>query len=120
VTQIAGTTDDALYLNERSGAGGFGYAIPVPAGNYTVKFHFAELWHGATGGGTGGTGQRVFTINLEAGTPEITALDLNAAVAPMTAHIITQQTTVTDGTLNLDFTATTDQPTISAIEIIPG
>ncbi|MCU1517081.1 MAG: hypothetical protein JWQ75_1802, partial [Pseudarthrobacter sp.] len=41
VTQIAGTTDDALYLNERSGAGGFGYAIPVPAGNYTVKFHFA-------------------------------------------------------------------------------
>ncbi|MBT2595494.1 choice-of-anchor D domain-containing protein [Arthrobacter sp. ISL-72] len=120
VTQIAGTTDDALYLSERSGAGGFGYAIPVPSGNYTVKLHFAEIYHGATGGGPGGTGKRIFNVNLEAGTPEITNLDLNANVAPMTAYILTQQLNVTDGTLNIDFTATVDEPKISAIEIIPG
>ncbi|MFJ6027578.1 malectin domain-containing carbohydrate-binding protein [Pseudarthrobacter sp. NPDC092424] len=120
VTQIAGTTDDSLYLNERSGKTAFGYAIPVPSGTYTVKLHFAEIWHGATGGGPGGTGKRIFTVNLEAGTPEITNLDLNAVVAPMTAYIRTQQLTVTDGTLNIDFTATTDEPTIAAIEIIPG
>src|SRR5690606_8904977 len=83
VTQIAGTTDDAIYLTERSAMtdlGTFGYDVPVPNGTYTVKLHFAELYWGATNGGAGGTGKRVFNANFEGGTAEITGLDLNARV----------------------------------------
>jgi fibronectin type 3 domain-containing protein len=119
VTSIAGTTNDAIYLNERSGTG-FGYAVPLGSGNYTVKLHFAEIWHGATGGGAGGTGKRVFSVNLEGGTPEVSNLDLNAVVGPMTAHVVTQQINVADGSLNIDLTASVDEATISAIEVIPA
>ncbi|WP_247828490.1 PA14 domain-containing protein [Arthrobacter antioxidans] len=121
VTQIAGTDSDALYFSERSattGPGTFGYNIPVPAGNYTVRLHFAEIYHGATGGGAGGTGKRVFGVNLEGGPQEISNLDLNAVVSPMTAHIVSQTLGVTDGNLDIDFASTVDQPKISAIEVI--
>ncbi|MHA7287364.1 malectin domain-containing carbohydrate-binding protein [Arthrobacter sp. MDT3-44] len=119
VTQIAGTTADPVYLTERSGAS-FGYDVPLPSGSYTVKLHFAEIWHGATGGGPGGTGKRVFDVNFEGGPVEIAALDLNAKVAPMTAYVDTRTVSVTDGNLDMDFTATVDQAKISGIEIIPA
>ncbi|MFU8945160.1 malectin domain-containing carbohydrate-binding protein [Mycetocola zhadangensis] len=121
VTQIAGTTDDAIYLSERSALtdlGTFGYDVPVPNGTYTVKLHFAELYWGATGGGAGGTGKRVFSANFEGGTAEITGLDLNARVGSMAAYVTTNTVTVTDGVLDIDFAATTNQPKVSAIEII--
>ncbi|WP_354500164.1 malectin domain-containing carbohydrate-binding protein [Mycetocola sp. 2940] len=122
VTQIAGTTDDAIYLNERSATtdlGTFGYDIPVPDGTYTVKLHFTELYWGAPGGGTGGTGKRVFNANFEGGTAEITGLDITArAGAAATAYVTTNTVTVTGGVLDIDFTATVNQPTVSAIEVI--
>ncbi|HYP72902.1 MAG TPA: malectin, partial [Microbacterium sp.] len=121
VTQIAGTTDDALYLTERSSASGsFSYNIPVTrSGLYTVKLHFAEIYWGATGGGAAGTGKRIFSVNLEGGPIEIANLDLNAQVAPMTAYVSTQQVMVTDGTLNITFTSSVNEPKVSAIEILP-
>ncbi|WP_411699585.1 malectin domain-containing carbohydrate-binding protein [Conyzicola sp.] len=118
VTQIAGTTDDALYTSERSEAPAFAYDIPVPSGLYEVKLHFAEIYHGATGGGTGGAGKRIFDVNFEGGATEIPALDLNARVAPMTAYVTTNSVGVTDGTLDIDFSARVDYPTISAIEVV--
>ncbi|KAA9083798.1 malectin domain-containing carbohydrate-binding protein, partial [Microbacterium radiodurans] len=122
VTQIAGTNNDALYLSERSSTtaqGSFSYNIPVPtSGNYQVILHFAEIYHGATGGGAGGTGKRVFSVNLEGGPVEVVNLDLNSKVAPMTAYTETRTIAVTDGTLNIAFSATVDQPKVSAIEVI--
>ncbi|MCR2824566.1 malectin domain-containing carbohydrate-binding protein [Microbacterium sp. zg.Y909] len=122
VTQIAGTNDDLLYQSERSSTtdqGTFSYAVPVPAsGNYQVVLHFAEIYHGATGGGAGGAGKRVFSVNMEGGPVEVVNLDLNAKVAPMTAYTETRTIAVTDGTLNLAFTASVNQPKVSAIEVI--
>ena len=121
VTQISGTTDDAIYLSERSATtdlGTFGYDIPVPDGTYTVKLHFAELYWGATGGGAGGNGKRVFNANFEGGTAEITGLDLNARVGSMAAYVTTNTVTVTGGVLDIDFSATVNQPKVSAIEVI--
>ncbi|WP_211489793.1 malectin domain-containing carbohydrate-binding protein [Georgenia thermotolerans] len=123
VAAIAGTQDDALYLSERSATsslGSFGYDIPVAGGSYVVRLHFAEIYHGATGGGAGGTGKRVFSVNLEGGGVEVQNLDLNAVVPPMTAYVRDVPITVTDGNLDLDFTASVDQPKISAIEVIPA
>ncbi|WP_324650059.1 PA14 domain-containing protein, partial [Georgenia sp. H159] len=123
VTSIAGTTDDVLYLTERSAEtnlGTFGYNVGVNGGEYLVRLHFAEIYHGATGGGAGGTGKRVFSVNLEGGPVEVANLDLNAVVAPMTAHVVEVPVTVTDGNLDIDFSATVNQPKVSAIEVIPA
>lgn len=122
VTAIGGTTDDALYLTERSAAanlGGFGYAIPAPvAGSYTVTLHFAEIYHGATGGGPGGVGKRVFSANFEGGSAELVDFDIFATAGAMTATQKTFTVPVTDGQLNIAFTATVDQPSVSAITVV--
>lgn len=121
VTAISGTTDDALYLTERSATanlGSFGYAIPAAtSGSYTVTLHFAEIYHGATGGGPGGAGKRVFSVNAEGGPVELANYDIFAQVGAMAATTKTMTVQVSDGTLDLAFTATVDQPKVSAIEV---
>jgi N-acetylneuraminic acid mutarotase len=123
VTAIAGTTDDAIYLNERSATqslGGFSYSIPTSAsGTHTVTLHFAELYHGATGGGPGGAGKRVFSANFEGGPAELVDFDIFAAVGAMTATTRTFAVQVTDGRLDIAFTAKVDQPSIAAITVVP-
>lgn len=123
VTGIAGTDNDAVYLTEYSATtslGGFSFALPVPAGaaTYTVKLHFAEIYWGATGGGPGGTGKRVFSVNFEGGTAELMNYDIFAEVGAMTAVVKTFGVPVSDGTLNISFTASADQPKVSAIEVL--
>lgn len=121
--EIAGTDDDVLYRTERSSGTngeGFNYAIPVPAaGTYTVNLRFAEIYWGAPGGGEGGAGQRVFSANLEGGSPpELDGYDINAEVGPTTADTKSYTVDVTDGTLNIDFTVSVNQPKVSAIEVL--
>ena len=120
ISDIFRTDDDGLYWSERSEATTFGYNIPLADGSYTVRLHFAEPYFGATGGGAGGTGKRVFDVNFEEGAKEIVGLDLNAMVPPMTAYIDTRTVTVIGGNLDIDFAATTNFPSVSAIEIIPN
>ena len=120
ISDIFGTVDDGLYWSERSDAVTFAYNIPIASGSYTVKLHFAEPYFGATGGGAGGVGKRVFDVNYEDGAKEIVGLDLNAKVPPMTAYIDSRTVTVVGGNLDIDFAATTNFPSISAIEIIPN
>jgi N-acetylneuraminic acid mutarotase len=123
VTGIASTANDAVYLTEYSATtnlGGFSFVLPVPAGaaTYTVKLHFAEIYWGATGGGAGGTGKRVFSVNFEGGTAELVNYDIFAEVGAMTAVVKTFGVPVSDGTLNISFTASVDQPKVSAIEVL--
>jgi len=122
VTQIAGTTSDVLYLTERtatSNFGSFSYNIPVSSGSYIVNLYFAEIYWGATGGGSGGTGKRVFDVNIEGGAIELDDFDLNAVAAPMTAIVRSFDVLVNDDSLNIAFTASVDRPKVSAIEVIP-
>lgn len=113
------TTNDSIYKTERTTNGAlqsFGYNIPVIDGEYEIKLHFAELYWGATGGGIGGEGKRVFSVSLE-NEDVITDYDMMAETNPMTAIIKTFTTTVTDGVLNINFGSSVDQPKVSAIEI---
>lgn len=120
IADITNTTDDVLYKSERSSSTGqFAYAFPVSSGSYTVILHFAEIYWGATGGGSGGTGKRVFSVNFEGGTSELTNFDIYAQAGAMKAITKTFTTSVSDGTLNIDFLATVDQPKVSAIEVRP-
>ena len=117
-----------LYETERTAGSPFllRYNVPVPAGAYTVRLHFAEIYWGATGGAAaaGGSGRRVFDILLE-GQLVADNFDINAEVGAMVATVKQYNITVTDGTLNLrlDANAATggvNQPKISGIEIIPA
>ncbi len=98
------------------------YNIPVPDGEYTVNLYFAELWFGATGGGSGGVGSRVFDVNIEGVLAEDN-LDIFAEVGAdamlMKAHTVT----VTGGVLNIDFDSSNAvegerHPVINAIEVL--
>ena len=115
---IAGTTDDVLYRTERS-TPSFRYSIPVANGTYDVRLHLAEIYWGATGGGAGGTGKRLFSANIEGGAVELANFDMNAVAAPLTAITRSYRTTITDGKVDIAFTATVNEAKISAIEIIP-
>ena len=119
INDILNTDRDDIYKTERStnaNLQSFNYAIPVTNGEYEVNLHFAEIYFGATGGGAGGIGKRVFNVSIE-GVQVLTNFDLNAEEASMTAIIKPFVTNVTDEILNIDFSASVNQPKVSAIEI---
>ncbi|WP_277228894.1 malectin domain-containing carbohydrate-binding protein [Hymenobacter sp. YC55] len=120
IADVLQTNDDELYRTEHSASANlvpFSYNIPVSAGTYTVRLHFAEIYFGATGGGPGGAGRRVFSVNLE-GRPVLVNYDIIADAGSMTAVVKEYQTTVTDNALTLDFAASVDQPSVAAIEVL--
>ncbi|PSR55472.1 hypothetical protein AHMF7605_19150 [Adhaeribacter arboris] len=117
---ILNTTDDELYRNERSAAS-FTYSIPVQNGQVNVVLHFAEIWFtGETGRGLAGTGRRMFNVDVE-GSRKLTNYDIFARAGGALRPVLeTIPVTVTDGVLNINFTTgTANQPTISAIEVLP-
>jgi hypothetical protein len=117
---ILNTTDDVLYRSERSEAS-FAYNIPVVNGSYNVVLHFAEIYWGAPGGGSGGSGKRRFNVDIES-SRKLTNFDIFvAAGGAMRPVLQTFPVSVTDGVLNINFSqGTVDMPKISAIEVLPA
>lgn len=119
ITDILETEQDAIYTSERStnaNLQSFSYNFPVTDGEYEIRLHFAEIYFGATGGGSGGEGKRVFDVAIE-GNGVIADFDINAEKAPMTAIVKTFTADVSDGELNIVFEASVNQPKVSAIEV---
>ncbi|WP_031428719.1 malectin domain-containing carbohydrate-binding protein [Flavimarina sp. Hel_I_48] len=119
IEDIKNTTEDELYKSERSAGvdkGSFGYAIPVKNGEYRVALHFAEIYWGVPGGGSGGVNKRIFSVNVE-NKAKLVDLDMIKELGTMTASIKTYSTSVKDGILNIDFSASKDRPKIAAIEV---
>ena len=119
---ISGTTDQALYKDERWGA--FSYNIPVVNGTYDVKLHFAELYYGTVVPGSC-IGKRVFGIDVgdTATNPDVANLDVClASGGPNTAYVRTiSGVQVSDGFLNLQSVyGSADDPELTAIEVIPS
>ena len=109
---IANTNDPSLYRTERYGMSG--YNLPVPNGNYNVRLHFAEtFWSSAN--------QRLFTATVE----EVPVVGSNGSNLDIfteagginKAWVASVPVTVTDGTMTIDFSASKDNATITAIEI---
>jgi len=98
------------------------YDIPIEDGEYTVNLYFAELWFGATGGGAGGVGNRIFDVTIEGSLAEDN-LDVFANVGAETLLTRTHTVNVTDGQLDIDFSSLASDggsrhPIINAIEIL--
>ncbi|WP_221393629.1 malectin domain-containing carbohydrate-binding protein [Dyadobacter sp. NIV53] len=117
---IAGTTDDQLYKEQRFGSS-FSYNIPVTNGTYNVVLHFAEIYWGVPSrSGTTGPNKRRFHVDME-GTRKLTDYDIFVkAGGVMRAKTETFTVIVTDNTLNIDFLkGAADKPIIAAIEVLP-
>ena len=95
---IAGTTDDALFQDERWTPGGsYTYEIAVANGTYQVDLLLAEIYSGITG-----PGQRVFDMSLEGqALAALQNIDVYAQVGANAAYTISQQVTVNDGSLSI-------------------
>ncbi|MEO6456022.1 MAG: malectin domain-containing carbohydrate-binding protein, partial [Ginsengibacter sp.] len=120
LSQIAGTDEDSLYFREQSSNADkkpFRYEIPLPNGRYVVRLHFAEVYWGALGTGlTGGAGSRVMSVKLE-NQLRLINYDIVQDAGAATAVIKNIPVTVIDGKLNINFSATVNRPSLSAIEI---
>ncbi len=118
---VASTPFDELFLTERyanENRGAFNYSIPVENGEYVLFLHFAEIYFGAEGGSPEGTeGMRRIEITAE-DQQVISNLDLIKEVGTSTAYVKEIPIVVSDGMLNINFTATANRPKISAIEIL--
>ncbi|OWW27408.1 hypothetical protein B4Q04_07075 [Zobellia sp. OII3] len=111
-----------LYQTERSATPPvFDYNLPLENGTYEVTLHFAEIYWGATSGGSGGVGKRVFDVSLE-GNTVLDDFDINLVSGPETPVVRTFEVVVQDGVLNMHFDAGgtngIDQPKLSGIEIL--
>ena len=110
--QIDNTKSPALYRTEHYGMTAFSY--PVPNGNYIVKLHFAETYDAITA-----AGERVFSFNVEG--KDFKDFDvLVKAGGPRRAYIESIPVEVTDGKLDITFTANIENPEINGIEILPA
>lgn len=108
---ISGTTDDYLYQTERWGYS-FSYDVPLDNGVYDIKLMFAEIYHD-------GPGSRIFSVAIE-GNAIIQNLDIWSKVGKNAAYEETHTVELSDGVLNIAFTAAADNAKISAIKIEPS
>lgn len=105
---IEGVADDALYQSERYGS--YAYEIPVSAATYSVRLHFAELYHNDAE-------LRVFNVSLE-GQPVIGELDIFKEVGAMAAYDVTiNNIGVSDGSLSVELDSIVENATISGIAV---
>lgn len=114
------TQDSRIYRNSRQGD--FSYDIPLKAGVYEMRLHFAETYYGPEEAGGGGEGSRIMSVSVN-GRPVLTNFDVMAdAGASRTADVkvFTDITPANDGKVHLKFASVSGGATLSAIEILPG
>ncbi|UMA66195.1 Ig-like domain-containing protein [Roseivivax marinus] len=107
---------DAVFGTERystlANPDNMSWAFDVVNGDYIVNLYFAEIWTGAQD-----PGERVFDVNVE-GALALDDFDITGAFGWNTAGVQQVATTVSDGTLNVDFLQGVQNPKLSAIEIV--
>lgn len=104
---IAGTSDATLYQSERYAMSA--YKFDVPNGAYEVALRFAEIYWTRAGG-------RVFSVQIE-GATVLANLDLFSVAGVNVAYNRIFTVNVSDGVLNITFSASADSPKVSAIRV---
>jgi glucose/arabinose dehydrogenase/uncharacterized protein involved in tolerance to divalent cations len=114
---ITGTTNGELYLTSRYDPGtspSLAYNIPIKNGDYTITLHFSENYPGAQYNGA-----RVFDVEIE-GLLAFRNVDIYQEAGKYAALAKTATTTITDGMLTIAFIHGSENPKISAIEVLEG
>jgi N-acetylneuraminic acid mutarotase len=121
ITGAIAPADSAIYQSEwtggatggiPAGATAFTFAVPVTAGSYAVRLHFAENVQTAAG-------KRTFDVDLE-GARVLSDFDIYAAAGGRNKAIVREfPVTVTDGSLTIRFVREVENAKISGIEIVP-
>jgi len=116
---VFGTREPRIYQSRREGS--FSYDIPLPAGVYELRLHFAETLYGENNMAGGGEASRVFRVSIN-GREALHEFDVISEVGPSTADIrvFKDVSAAADGKLHLKFEANSNPPMLSAIEITPG
>lgn len=116
--EIDDTANDLLYQTEVYDQNTFSYKIPVPGvGPWTVKLHFAEIFHGVDN--TNGIGARIFDVDIEDGQAQLENYDIiEKAGGPATAIVETfSGIEVQDDSLTITFTTIQNAAKVSGIKI---
>ncbi len=119
---ITNTANDQLYQTERfANSGTIVYEIPLQNnGDYKVDLHFAELFFGLPGlGSGGGVGSRVFNFDIENGQVQENNYDIfqtagGGAIAIVESY---DNIVVNDGSLTITFTSVVENAKISGIGV---
>jgi len=116
---IFGTREPRIYQSRREGS--FAYDIPLPAGVYELRLHFAETLYGENNVAGGGESSRVFNVWIN-GKEALHEFDVISEVGPSTADVRTFKDVSpgVDGKVHLKFEPYSNPPLLSAIEIAPG
>lgn len=117
---VESTEADALYRSYRfaPGWGTFSVRVPLEAGTYTVRLHWAEMWDGAWTEGT-----RVFDVALgdNAGVETVEdGLDVYATAGPATALVRQYTVTVGSSPLVIRLISRQQNAMLSAFEVLEG
>jgi hypothetical protein len=108
---IANTKTPSLYRSERYGMTSF--SLPLANGGYTVKLYFAETYDAIDA-----TGLRVFSYDVAG--HQFKDFDVFAKAGGFgRAYVETVPVEVTNGKLEITFTANVENPEINGIEIMP-
>uniref|UniRef100_Q021C7 Malectin domain-containing protein n=1 Tax=Solibacter usitatus (strain Ellin6076) TaxID=234267 RepID=Q021C7_SOLUE len=116
---IFGTREPRIYQGRREGS--FAYDIPLPAGVYELRLHFAETLYGENNVAGGGESSRVFNVSIN-GKEALHEFDVTSEVGPSTADVraFKDISPEADGKLHLKFEPSSNPPLLCAIEIVPG
>ena len=112
----AAPAPQAVYQTERWGASTYLFGNLVPAVNYTVRLHFAEISPSVSA-----AGDRQFNVVIN-GTQVLTNLDIIATVGARFHSLVRQFTTYSDssGQIVVQLTkGASNEPKISGLEISP-
>jgi hypothetical protein len=108
---IGNTTSGSLFQNERTGKT-FSYGIAVANGSYEVNLGFAELYWNAAN-------SRIFSVTGE-GQSLLSNYDLWSDAGGQNKAVVKKYTVnVTDGVLNLNFSASKDQAKVDFLQVTP-
>jgi pectate lyase len=117
VVSISGTSDAALYQDERYGdlfnSNNFSYSFPVPSGTYQLTLKFAET-------DFTGTGQRVFNVAVN-GTPVLSNFDLyaDAGGGDKADDKVFNNISPSAGQITVSFLpGSADSPKVNALQVI--
>ena len=116
---IFGARESGIYQNRREGA--FAYDIPLPAGVYELRLHFAETLYGENNVAGGRESSRVFNVWIN-GKEALHEFDVIAEAGPSTADVraFKDISPAADGKLHLRFEPLHNPPLLNAIEIATG